>query len=84
MWGDGWGGGDRRHCKSIDGAITVTEAGVAVVTIQTAQALAAGVGAEAHVFSPNYVSAQEALIARESPRGRTRSMGVPPDKTSVF
>jgi len=84
MWGDGWGGGDRRHCKWIDGAITVTEAGAAVVTLQTAEALASGVGAGAHVFSPNNVSAQEALIARESPRGRTREVSVPPGKTSVF
>jgi hypothetical protein len=84
MWGDGWGGGDRQLCKQVAGAITVPEAGAAAVTIPLAAAPAAGVGAEARAFSPNTVSAEEALIARESRCGRTRSMGVPPGKTSMF
>jgi hypothetical protein len=82
--GGGGGGGDRRHCKKVADAVIVTEAGAAVATIRMAEALAAGVGAEAHVFSPNNVSAQEALIAPECRCGQTRSLRVAPDKTSVF
>src|SRR5712672_2611468 len=73
-----------RLCGQVAGAITVSVARAAGATIPLAEAPAAEVGAEAHVFCANNVSAERALIARECRRGRTRSMGVPPGKTSMF